>query len=70
MTTKPSDCQEIRVTAATFKGPFKVDTGAGNGRAVHFPTLAAARSFVDGFAVDRLTVQIGRRLPELDAFMR
>lgn len=70
MTTTHSIYTEIRIRAATLKGPFRVDTGAGSGRALAFPTLAKARAFVDGFECKRLTVQIGRPLPDVESFMR
>lgn len=67
MSRKPSGYQEIRVTAASIAGPYKVNMGVRGRRALSFASLSAARSFVDGFDVDKLTVQIGPRLP---AFMR
>lgn len=70
MSKRSNDLTEIRIMANTVKSLFKVDTGAGNGRAVHFATMDAARAFADGFYADTLTVMIGRPLLTDAAFSR
>ena len=71
MLKRNNDLTEIRIMAKTVKGgPFRVDTGAGNGRAVRLATLDAARSYAELFDSDKLTVMIDRPLPTDAAFSR
>lgn len=59
---------EIVISSATGAAPFIVNTiddGVPHKRPRTFLTLAAARAFVEGFDVDRVTLQIGDPLPPM-----
>lgn len=64
----PDGHQEITICSATGAAPWIVNTideGVPHRRPLTFASLAKVRAFVEGFDVDKLTIQIGDPLPPI-----